>query len=245
MPELGDRTQFFTVDASNTTISVDTMAPSTIDNSIRTIAGALARDFDYRGYKVTSTGTSTAIVVSYTVNPPALYDGQPITFVTNTTWGASPNLVVGSLTSKAIKKHKGSTLQNVEAGDVQSGQYVALIYRTSPDCYVLVNPSQPISNSTTGTNYSTRLPDGTQICSGTVSVPSVANTPSSQGVTFARSFSSTTGLAVTVSGNNVGPGTSLVEASFSSLTTTGFDAWIYKTNATATTVSYQAIGRWY
>jgi hypothetical protein len=245
MPDLGDRTQFFPADASNTTISVDTMAPSTIDNSIRKIAGALARDFDYRGYKVTSTGTSTAIAVSYPVNPPALYDGQPITFVTNTNWGNSPNLVVGGLASKPIRKHKGSSLVNSESGDVKSGQYVALVYRTAPNCYVLVNPSQPISNATSGNNYCTRLPDGTQICSGTAIITPVANTPTSLEITFAKDFSSTTGLTVVISANTMVPGLAVEEVSYSGVTSSTFLAWVYRTNTTNTSIGYQAIGRWY
>jgi hypothetical protein len=107
----------------------------------------MAYDFDYRGYKVTSTGTATAIAVSYPINPASLLDGQPVTFVTNIAWGAAPNLVVGSLASKAVKKFKDGALVACEVGDVYTGQYVALVWRTAPDCYVLVSGTYPSEQS--------------------------------------------------------------------------------------------------
>ncbi len=75
---------------------------------------------------------------------------------------------------------------------------------------------------------------------GLVVITPVASTPTSVRVTFPQAYASAP--KVTTSPVTIYPGTVVKGTSVSDVTATGFTLWIYRTNTTATTVSWQAWG---
>ena len=73
---------------------------------------------------------------------------------------------------------------------------------------------------------------------GTVFVTPVANTPTSVAVTFPTAFATTP--VVVASASSASPGSEVKEISVSSVTTTGFTAWIYRTNTTDSAILWIA-----
>lgn len=79
----------------------------------------------------------------------------------------------------------------------------------------------------------------TLIQSGTTNITPVANTPTSQAITFATAFASTP--VVTVAINGTVPGTVITGCSVSNISTTGCTIWVTRTNTTVTTISWIAV----
>jgi hypothetical protein len=77
------------------------------------------------------------------------------------------------------------------------------------------------------------------ICFGTVDITPVANTPTSESITFPREFKNKP--KVFVSANTATPGTRVIEVSYANETTTGCDIVINRTNETLTSVSWFAV----
>lgn len=90
----------------------------------------------------------------------------------------------------------------------------------------------------THTNLNARGFTGGMMQAGTVSITPVANVPTSTAVTFPFAFPSTPNVVVTA-GTSV-PGSEVKEVSVGAVTTTGFTAWIYRTNTTSTAVYWVA-----
>lgn len=91
----------------------------------------------------------------------------------------------------------------------------------------------------TAANLNTLLPPRiTQ--SGLTRITPVANTATSVTVKFPTPFSSTPRVFVTA--QTVVPGSQVQQVWVSSVTTTGFTAWILRTNTTKTTIAWQAYG---
>jgi hypothetical protein len=86
-----------------------------------------------------------------------------------------------------------------------------------------------------------RFADGTQICWNNQVVTPVANTYTSYTWTFPAAFSVTP--SITVSANSAA--TAVVNTQFSSPSATSANIGINRTNTTNTTLSSQAIGRWF
>lgn len=79
---------------------------------------------------------------------------------------------------------------------------------------------------------------GGDMQTGTVSITPVASTPTSLAVTFPRAFSAAPTVVVMPVTDK--PYSEVRGAAVSSISTTGFTAWIYRTNTTATTVAWIA-----
>lgn len=77
------------------------------------------------------------------------------------------------------------------------------------------------------------------ICFGIVDITPVANTPTSESITFPREFKNKP--KVFVSANTATPGTRVIEVSYANETTTGCDIVINRTNETLTSVSWFAV----
>ena len=75
---------------------------------------------------------------------------------------------------------------------------------------------------------------------GDVTISPTANTPTSGDVTFNKTFSTTPIVVVTPSSKV--PGTIVLGVGAESITTTGFKAWVTRTNTTDTTLHWIAIG---
>lgn len=80
---------------------------------------------------------------------------------------------------------------------------------------------------------------GYMIETGTVGITPVANTPTSASVVYTQPFP--TSPHVTVSAHTSVPGSTVLEVSINNPSATGFDAVIYRTTATVTSVHWHAI----
>ena len=153
MPDFGSAT-FSQTDASNNSGTMPSWsgsaAPSTLDDAGRALQGAVTREWNWRSYTLTATGTSDAKVLTYSVAPAAYYNGQRFAFIANTTNTASATLNVNSLGAKTVKKDVSGTLTNLSASDMVSGMFVEVAYNTAGDCFVWVNQGG-VSASTANT----------------------------------------------------------------------------------------------
>ena len=142
MPDFGSA-PFSQTDASNNSGTMPSWsgsaAPSTLDDAGRALQGAATREWNWRSFTLTATGTSDAKVLSYSVAPAAYYNGQRFAFIANTTNTTSATLNVNSLGAKTIKKDVSGTLTNLAASDMVSGMFVEVAYNTAGDCFVWVN----------------------------------------------------------------------------------------------------------
>jgi hypothetical protein len=143
MPEIGNTAVFSQTDASNNTGTMPSWsgsaAPSTIDDAGRAFQGAVTREWNWRNFTVTATGTADAKVLTFSVAPAAYYNGQRYAFIANTTNTASATLNVNSLGAVTIKKDVSGTLTALSASDMVSGMFVEVAYNTAGSCFVWVN----------------------------------------------------------------------------------------------------------
>lgn len=77
------------------------------------------------------------------------------------------------------------------------------------------------------------------IAHGSVSITPTANTPTSKSVSFGKTFPSTPN--VIISAETSVPGSTVLECGATNISTTGFTAWVYRTNTTATVLHWIAI----
>lgn len=142
MPDFGSAT-FSQTDASNATGTMPSWsgaaAPSTLDDAGRALQGAVTREWNWRNFTVTATGTADAKVLTYSVAPAAYYNGQRFAFIANTTNTTTATLNVNSLGAKTIKKDVSGTLTNLTASEMVSGMFIEVAYNTANDCFVWVN----------------------------------------------------------------------------------------------------------
>lgn len=152
MPDLGSAT-FSQVDANNATGTAPSWsgsaAPSTLDDAGRALQGAITREWNWRSYTLTATGTGNAKVLTYSVAPAAYYNGQRFSFIANTTNTGSATLNVNSIGAKTIKSMLTGTLTNLAASDMVAGQFVEVAYNTANDCFVWTN--QPTNTAASET----------------------------------------------------------------------------------------------
>ena len=93
--------------------------------------------------------------------------------------------------------------------------------------------------STGGSLYAKGKLTAGNIDHGSVSITPTANTPTSKTVSFGKTFSSTPN--VIISAETSVPGTTVLECGATNISTTGFTAWVYRTNTTATVLHWIAI----
>lgn len=145
MPDIGNTSVFSQTDASNGSGTqpswLGSAAPSTLDDAGRALQGAVTREWNWRSFTLTATGTANAKVLTYSVAPAAYYNGQRFAFIANTTNTTTATLNVNSLGAKTIKKLVAGVLTNLSASDMVSGMFIEVAYNTANDCVVWVNQS--------------------------------------------------------------------------------------------------------
>jgi hypothetical protein len=143
MPDLGNGSVFSQTDGSNNSGTAPSWsgsaAPSTLDDSGRALQGAVTREWNWRNFTLTATGTDNAKVLTYSVAPAAYYNGQRFAFIANTTNTGSATLNVNSLGAKTIKSMVTGTLTAIASGDMVAGTFVEVSYNSADDSFVWVN----------------------------------------------------------------------------------------------------------
>jgi hypothetical protein len=143
MPEIGNSAVWSQTDASNNTGTQPSWSgsasPDTIDNAGRAMMGAITREWNWRSFTVSTTGSPNAYVVTYSVAPDALYNGQRFGFITNFANTGSATLNINSLGAKTIKKVVAGTKTALSSGDMASGAFVEVAYNQADDSFLWVN----------------------------------------------------------------------------------------------------------
>jgi hypothetical protein len=106
----------------------------------REIMAAVKRDWDRAHTTLSSTGSSDAYVLTYTVAPPAYADGLRFSFKANFANTGSATCNVNGLGAKTIKKNGSSGPATLSAGDIQTNNHVELEYDLAADALILLNP---------------------------------------------------------------------------------------------------------
>lgn len=139
-------------DGSNTSTAPsgapEGMAPSAVNDVLRAIMGASAREQAHLNFTVTSGGSANAQTLTYTVAPASYFSGQRFAFIagySNST--TTPTLNVNSLGAKTIVDYSGAALKasSITAGNIYEAVYDGTNFRLIP----IVSFSGP-SSSTDG-----------------------------------------------------------------------------------------------
>lgn len=258
MPDLGNTSVFSQTDGSNASGTMPSWsgaaAPSTIDDAGRALQGAVTREWNWRSYTITATGTADVKVLTYSVAPAAYYNGQRFAFIANTTNTGSATLNVNSLGAKTIKKDVSGTLTALSASDMTAGMFVEVAYNSSDNSFVWVNSKTSLPQSL-GTGDSPQFAGVnvgnasdttiTRISAGVIAVegnhvPSPASTAQGDvlyhnGTTWARLGAGTSGQYLKTLGTganpawaNTGPTSASVQNSTSGTIVefTGIPSWV-------------------
>lgn len=165
MADLGSST-WSEIDASNNQVPPngwpEGMAPSDVNNSARSQMGGEKRWWARSNSTQTTTGTSTAYVLTYAAAESALYDGEETSFVLHTTCGPLPTLNRDGLGAKFLRRFDYATnaFISVGAGDFRENQVLRVRYNLSANRYDViaasVSPGDFVvtnsNNTFTGTN---------------------------------------------------------------------------------------------
>lgn len=165
MADLG-ATSWSEIDASNNAVPPDGwpegMAPSDVNNAARSQMGGEKRWWDRSNATQTTTGTSTAYVLTYAATEAALYDGEETSFVLHVTCGPTPTLNRDGLGAKALRKFDFATNNfiAVAASDFRIHQVLRVRYNLADDRYDVIAaafspsafPLVSTNNIFTGTN---------------------------------------------------------------------------------------------
>lgn len=141
MADLGDPS-WSEIDASNDAIPPngwpEGMFPSDVNNSARSQMGGEKRWWARSNSTQTTTGTSTAYVLTYAEAEGALYDGEETSFVLHLDCGADPTLDRDGLGAKNLRKFTGGAYVNLAASDVLADQPIRVRYNLADDKYDIV-----------------------------------------------------------------------------------------------------------
>lgn len=135
------------VDASNNAVPPngwpEGMAPSDVNNSARAQMGGEKRWWARSNATQTTTGTSTAYVLTYEEPEAALYGGEETSFVLHVTCGANPTLDRDGLGSKSLRKFDFATnlFVPIAAGDFRINQVLRVRYNAGTDRYEIISAS--------------------------------------------------------------------------------------------------------
>lgn len=135
------------IDASNDAVPPsgwpEGMAPSDVNNSARSQMGGEKRWWDRSNATQTTTGTSTAYVLTYAATESALYDGEETSFVVHTSSGPTPTLNRDGLGAKFLRKFDFATnaFVPIGSGDLRTNQVARVRYNLSADRYDIIATS--------------------------------------------------------------------------------------------------------
>ena len=140
----------------------------------------------------------------------------------------------------------GTTVRGVSAANQTVAGFDLVVYRTNTtNTYVAWQAWQAPTAFTTGQPATATLLNqggsGAVAQVGTRAITPVANTPTSQAVTFPTPFLSTP-VVVTCSVSTA-PGSEVLGTAATEVDESGFRCWITRTNATPSTVAWVALGR--
>jgi hypothetical protein len=136
------------IDASNNAVPPngwpEGMVPSDVNNSARSQMGGEKRWWDRSNSTQTTTGTSTAYVLTYASTESALYDGEETSFVLHVSCGATPTLNRDGLGAKFLRRYDRATTAyvSVAAGDFLANQVLRVRYNLSADRYDIIDGVQ-------------------------------------------------------------------------------------------------------
>ena len=140
---MADVSQWSTTASSNNSPSPngapEGMAPSGVNNVIRENMAAIAKWYSDSDGTLQSTGSSSAYVLTTNSTHAALADQPLMIFRANHASTGASTLNVDSLGAKSIKKYNDV---NLSAGDIETGQIVAVVYNATGDEYELISPTQ-------------------------------------------------------------------------------------------------------
>ncbi len=133
------------------------MAPSAVNDAMRSIMSGVAKYRDDNNGGLTTAGTSTAYTLATNVVFASLaeLDGQKLLVKFNATNGASPTLSVDGLGAKAIQYASGSA---VATGSIVSGSVHAVTYVNSIPAFIIHGG---IGGPITGSSFTGVFPSGT------------------------------------------------------------------------------------
>lgn len=168
MADFGNNTVFSQTDASNNSGTVPTyaegMAPSQVNDSCRALQGASKRDWDRRNPTIASTGSAPAYILTYTIAPAALYNGERYAFEANFTNSAvATTLNINGLGAKGVKMHLNGSLVDLPESTIFNGDHVDVSYDLSSDVFIL-RPSSMLLRSG---NYTPTLTNVANITAST------------------------------------------------------------------------------
>lgn len=143
-------------------------------------------------------------------------------------------------TDYQVAELKYSNSSNTDDLQIASGTNYIREYTGSSSKYIELNSysNGQIKLNANNTNVSGTLTAG-NIDHGSVSITPTANTPTSATVTFNKTFSSTPN--VIISPETSVPYSTVRGCGATNISTTGFTAWVYRTNTTATVLHWIAI----
>ncbi|CDZ29419.1 Hypothetical protein NGAL_HAMBI490_42850 [Neorhizobium galegae bv. officinalis] len=128
MADISD-TKWSELDPSNNSASPDgiqgSYAPNTVAPILRATRGAIKRDYVQSNPIYTSTGTSTAYVLTYAQAPAPITKGKKFVFWAHVTSGTAPTLNVNAQGAKSLLRPDGSALL---LGDIQANTVVIAHY---------------------------------------------------------------------------------------------------------------------
>jgi hypothetical protein len=122
--------------------------------------GAITRDWTRRNYTRSSTGSANSYVLTYDVAPDSLINGERYAFVTNFANTGAATLNINSLGAKAIVKDVAGTLTALASGDLASGVFIEVAYRSGTDNFVWINRGQIPSSYYSPAGTDVALADG-------------------------------------------------------------------------------------
>jgi hypothetical protein len=172
--------------------------PSQVEPIGRAMMGAIKRWYDHTNATLTSTGSSNAYVLTYSVAPTSIATGDKFAFIANFTNTGTATLNINSLGAISITRLAGATLQS---GDLQSGAVVEVVYDGTEFQFINTNGAFYISN-----------PDPTlesATFSGTTTLPGSGSISSSGALTLGSSITlngtaATNTVAINVLGTTTG-----------------------------------------
>lgn len=146
-------------DASNTTAAPDGapegMNPSGVNDTMRAMIGATKRWWNKSNSTATTTGTSTAYVLTYTPASSADYDGEEHAIILHTATGVAPTLAINSRTARNLRRLISGTWTNVTTNDYPTGTPIKVRYNLADTTYDIVR-SPPDVGSAAATILTTR-----------------------------------------------------------------------------------------
>jgi hypothetical protein len=143
MADILNTSVFSQTDANNNTgfspTFPENMAPSALNDNGRALQGAITRWSWWSNFTATSTGAANAYVLTYSVAPSALFDGQIYSFRASFANTGSCTLNINGLGAKTIKRVLSGVKTALAGAEIQPGQRVSVEYDLATTSWIWVN----------------------------------------------------------------------------------------------------------